>query len=147
MSAARSLRSAPAHPATADFDRSGYHVFEGGVDAADAAGLLHAIRQTRGFDSSLFLTEAAFDADPLYVGVNPRPGRNLLDTFDDYLGFVEKDPGVVDGLTAVLGEGYEMLNRKIVCGLSFGYADPAHPVNGFRTTRAAVADAVRWVES
>ena len=38
-------------------------------------------------------------------------------------------------------------NRKIVCGLSFGYADPAHPVNGFRTTRAAVADAVRWVES
>ena len=38
-------------------------------------------------------------------------------------------------------------NRKIVCGLSFGYADPAHPVNGFRTTRAAVADAVRWVDS
>ena len=117
MSAARSMRSAPMHSATADFDRRGYHVFEGGVDAADAAGLLHAIRQTRAFDSSLFLTEAEFDADPLYVGVNPRPGRNLLDTFDDYLGFVERDAGIVDGLTAVLGEGYELLNRKIVCGV------------------------------
>jgi hypothetical protein len=117
MSAARSLRSVPVHPATADFDRSGYHVFDGGVDPADAAGLLHAIRQTRAFDASLFLSEAAFDADPLYVGVNPRPGRNLLDTFEDYLGFVEKAPGIVDGLTAILGEGYEMLNRKIVCGV------------------------------
>jgi nitroreductase len=26
--------------------------------------------------------------------------------------------------------------RRIVCGISFGYADPAHPANGFRTTRA-----------
>jgi nitroreductase len=26
--------------------------------------------------------------------------------------------------------------RRIVCGISFGYEDPAHPANGFRTTRA-----------
>ncbi len=118
MSAARDLRSdIPMHPVTADFDRAGYHVFADGVDADDAEGLLAAIRQTRNFDSSLFLTEAEFDADPLYVGVNPRPGRNLLDAFDDYLGFVEHDPGVVEGLTAVLGGGYELLNRKIVCGV------------------------------
>jgi nitroreductase len=28
--------------------------------------------------------------------------------------------------------------RKIVCGISFGYADPDHPANGFRTTRAPI---------
>ncbi len=27
-------------------------------------------------------------------------------------------------------------NRKILCGISFGYSDHAHSVNGFRTTRA-----------
>jgi nitroreductase len=27
-------------------------------------------------------------------------------------------------------------DRKVVCGISFGYADPKHPANGFRTTRA-----------
>lgn len=37
-------------------------------------------------------------------------------------------------------------NRKVLCGLSFGYADPRAPVNGFRTTRAATQAAVRWLK-
>uniref|UniRef100_A0A8J4HFL2 Nitroreductase n=1 Tax=Acidicaldus sp. TaxID=1872105 RepID=A0A8J4HFL2_9PROT len=36
--------------------------------------------------------------------------------------------------------------RLIVCGISFGYADPAHPANRFRTTRAAIAEVARFVE-
>jgi nitroreductase len=35
-------------------------------------------------------------------------------------------------------------DRRVVCGISFGYADAAHPANNFRRTRAAVADAVSW---
>jgi nitroreductase len=27
-------------------------------------------------------------------------------------------------------------DRKVVCGISFGYADPEHPANRFRTGRA-----------
>jgi nitroreductase len=34
--------------------------------------------------------------------------------------------------------------RKILCAISFGYADPDHPANGFRTTRAEVADIIDW---
>ncbi|KVQ61141.1 nitroreductase [Burkholderia territorii] len=34
--------------------------------------------------------------------------------------------------------------RVVVCGISFGYEDVAHPANRFRTPRAAVADAVEW---
>jgi nitroreductase len=34
--------------------------------------------------------------------------------------------------------------RKIVCGISFGYADPDHPANGFRTTRAPMDQVVRF---
>ena len=134
MSFPRSLGSDPNqfknnHPATTDLDQHGYHVFENGVDADAAAALLNAIRHTRAFDSSLFQSEAEFDTEPLYVGVNPRPGRNLLDTFENYLDFVEKDPCIVDGLTAVLGEGYELLNRKIVCGV------PASAVPGWLKAR------------
>jgi nitroreductase len=36
--------------------------------------------------------------------------------------------------------------RKVVCGLAFGLEEPAHPANRFRTPRAALADAVHWVE-
>jgi nitroreductase len=35
--------------------------------------------------------------------------------------------------------------RKIVCGISFGYADPRHPANCFRTARALLEQVVRYV--
>lgn len=37
-------------------------------------------------------------------------------------------------------------DRRIVCGISFGYPDTEHPANGFRTTRAEPASAVAWVD-
>lgn len=36
-------------------------------------------------------------------------------------------------------------HRKIVCGVSFGYADPDHPANSFRTTRAPLEQVVRYL--
>jgi nitroreductase len=36
--------------------------------------------------------------------------------------------------------------RRVVCGISFGYADGEHPINRFRTDRAAPEDVVTWVE-
>jgi len=103
-----------------DFIRDGLHVFPQPLDAAAAGALLAAIRATRAFDGRLFLTEAAFDADPQYTCVNPRPGRNLLDRFENLLGFVEQAPPVRAGLTSVLGEGYQTLGRKVVCGVPAG---------------------------
>ena len=47
-------------------------------------------------------------------------------------------PGV---LREVLGIGAD---RSIVCGISFGMADTAHPANQFRTTRAPASDSVVW---
>ena len=34
--------------------------------------------------------------------------------------------------------------RDIVCGISFGLADPDHPANRFRTARAALPEAATW---
>ncbi|MEL6451939.1 MAG: nitroreductase [Pseudomonadota bacterium] len=35
-------------------------------------------------------------------------------------------------------------DRMILCAVSFGYADPDHPANGFRTARAAAEDIIDW---
>ncbi len=35
--------------------------------------------------------------------------------------------------------------RKFVCGISFGYADPAHPINRYRTARATETEAATWI--
>ena len=37
-------------------------------------------------------------------------------------------------------------HRKVVCGISFGYADAEHPIHAYRTERASVADAVTFVD-
>jgi nitroreductase len=38
-------------------------------------------------------------------------------------------------------------DRRIVCGISFGYEDTQHPANKFRTRRAATEDVAAWVEN
>jgi nitroreductase len=37
--------------------------------------------------------------------------------------------------------------RKLVCGISFGYADAAHPIHAYRTERAPIEAAVAWVDA
>lgn len=36
--------------------------------------------------------------------------------------------------------------RRVLCGISFGYEDRAHAANGFRTERAAPEEVVQWRE-
>ena len=38
-------------------------------------------------------------------------------------------------------------DRKIVCGISFGYADESHPANSFRTSRAPMNETFSWIDS
>lgn len=35
-------------------------------------------------------------------------------------------------------------DRKLVCGLSFGFEDKSHPINQYRTARAALDEVVTW---
>jgi nitroreductase len=37
-------------------------------------------------------------------------------------------------------------DRKVVCGISFGFADDAHKVNSYRTSRASVAETVTFID-
>ena len=110
-------RSPLGDPVLDDVLQRGAHIFHEPVDAAAAADLLADLRAERRYDESLFLTEAAFDADPQYRGVNPRAGRNLLEKYAEKLAFVEQAPQIVSALTALFGPDYELIDRKIVCGV------------------------------
>jgi len=37
-------------------------------------------------------------------------------------------------------------NRKLVCGISFGYADAGHPIHQYRTERAPFAEVATWFD-
>jgi nitroreductase len=38
-------------------------------------------------------------------------------------------------------------DRRVVCGISFGYADREHKANSYRTTRASIVDAAHFVDA
>jgi hypothetical protein len=109
--------AAVASEARRDLIDQGSHLFPDPVNPAAAKALLALIRADRAFDSSLFQSEADFRANPQYTGVNPRPGRNLLERFQPELAFLEQDPRIVAAVTDILGEGYQILDRKVVCGV------------------------------
>jgi hypothetical protein len=37
-------------------------------------------------------------------------------------------------------------DRRVVCGISFGFADHTHKVNNYRTSRAALADVATFID-
>lgn len=111
------VRAYADHPAVSSFMESGVYNFPDPLDAGAAAELLKHIRNDRAFDDSLFLSEEEFDANPQYRGVNPIPGRNLLETFSDKLSFIEESPSIREAVGAILGINFVILNRKIVCGV------------------------------
>ena len=100
-----------------DFLENGFYEFPRGLDAGAARALSRALRAQRKFDGTLFMEEGAYRANPVHLGVNPKPGRNILEQFAGELDFVERDPVLVETLTAVLGHGYEILLKKLICGV------------------------------
>ena len=36
-------------------------------------------------------------------------------------------------------------DRRLICGVSFGYEDRDHPANHFRTARAPLSEVVTWL--
>jgi nitroreductase len=64
------------------------------------------------------------------------------------LGVASIAQGAIATRSQFLREWFSIAQgRQIVCGISFGYEDPAHPANRFRTHRAAVDEAVQWVDA
>lgn len=84
----------------------------------DALGTYAAV-DAGGFIASFLLAAQAH-------GVATTPQAALA----RHAGFIRRHFGIDEG-------------QRMVCAISFGYADQAHPVNGFRTTRAAVDDFLR----
>lgn len=37
-------------------------------------------------------------------------------------------------------------DRLVLCGISFGYEDPTHPANGFRTSRAPISEVATFLD-
>ena len=95
----------------------GAHVFGEILDVPRTQALYQAMLAARAFDGSLFMDEAEYLAQDNHFNANPTQAFNFLNQFEDQLQFIEQDPRLTAVLDQVLGEGYEVVIRKAVCGV------------------------------
>ena len=100
-----------------EFSRTGILRLDRAADPSPYRALLRAVFADRKFGPDLFIEQAEFKRDPRYKGVNPEPGRNLMEKLQGQASFIQSDPRVVDALARVLGPGYRIKDGKFVCGI------------------------------
>jgi nitroreductase len=63
------------------------------------------------------------------------------------LGIASIAQAAIAGQAPFVREHFKLApDRQVLCGISFGFEDAEHPANKYRTARASLNEAVRWVE-
>ena len=99
------------------FSTEGYVNLGSIVDSGMCANLLSEIRSAQKFSSEVFLDEKSFLKNPEFTGVNPIPGRNILEQYEELASSIESTAVVESLLTDLLGEGYYIIRKKVICGV------------------------------
>ncbi len=107
-----------------DFEASGFCQIGPVVPRELADAILTGILADRVLSSEVFLSQEGFEKAPEFRGVNPRPGRNVLEQVPDLIEELEALPPITDFLRSLLGNTYKILDRKIVCGVPKHWLEP-----------------------
>lgn len=95
----------------------GAHVFGEILDVPRTQALFQAMIEARVFDGSLFMDQAEYLAQDNHFNANPTQTFNFLNQFEPQLQFIEQDPRLSAVLGELLGDDYQVVVRKAVCGV------------------------------
>lgn len=98
--------------------REGYCALPPMLDPAAARSLFDTVLAGRPFDKSIFLSEAEWEASTKsHRHTNPGLGFNALEKLTDKLSFIDANAQVGQLFTQLLGPGYRVLSKKLICRL------------------------------
>ena len=100
-----------------DLLNNGLYIFKNLLDQNSIEKLYKKIIDKRKFSSEIFQTEEEYKLEASHLKHNPTPTFNFLNQFEEDLKFVEHDVHVRELVTELLGEDYEIVIRKAVCGV------------------------------
>lgn len=95
----------------------GAHIFGEILDSSKATDLYKKMRIKRAFGKDLFLTEQEYLEQKNHLNSNPTKDRNFLNNFTEELAFVEQDKVLQNAITSLLGDDYEVVIKKAICGV------------------------------
>ena len=100
------------------FISHGYQICEKIFDEDQCKLLLNNVLKTRDL-TNVFLSEKKFKKEENHLGVNPRPGRNLLEKLDTTFIFFNEDFNLK--MTKALGDSWRILDYKLVMAFPKNY--------------------------
>ncbi|MDB5980610.1 MAG: mitomycin antibiotic biosynthesis protein [Pseudomonas sp.] len=95
----------------------GAHLFGEILDANQTLGLYRQMVAARDFGPGLFMDEVEYLAQENHLNANPTKTFNFLNAFEPQLSFIEQDSRITELLDKVLGDDYEVVIKKAVCGV------------------------------
>jgi hypothetical protein len=95
----------------------GAHLFGEILDVERTQALYRDMIAARAFNGDLFMSEAEYLAQENHFNANPTKTFNFLSQFEEQLQFIEQDPQLKAVLDHVLGDDYEVVIKKAVCGV------------------------------
>lgn len=101
-----------------DFIKDGIRCLPDFFNPTDTRKLMNSALATRDLND-LFLTEKEFRREKKHKGVNPRPGRNLIEKLDS--DFIFSHQKFQDEMIKVCGERWRVLDYKFVMGVPDKY--------------------------
>lgn len=95
----------------------GAHLFGEILDVPRTQALYRDMIAARVFGGELFMDQAEYLAQENHFNANPTKTFNFLNQFESQLQFIEQDPRLTAVLDQVLGDDYEVVIKKAVCGV------------------------------
>ena len=87
------------------------------LDVNQTQELYQQMISARDFGPGLFMEEVEYLAQENHFNANPTKTFNFLNAFEPQLLFIEQDPILTGVLGKVLGDDYEVVIKKAVCGV------------------------------
>lgn len=95
----------------------GAHIFGEILDKSETDKLYQKMLRARLFNGELFLTENEYLQQKDNLNANPSKTFNFLNEFEEDLQFIENEEKIKTLITSVLGDDYEVVIKKAVCGV------------------------------
>ena len=100
-----------------ELDENGLYIFKNLLNNKSINNIYSKIRDRRKFNKSLFQTEEEYKLEETHLKHNPTKTFNFLNQFNDDLEFIEKEKKIQNLITNILGDDYEIVIKKAVCGV------------------------------
>lgn len=105
------------HTCIQNLTEQGAHIFGEILDVERTQALYRDMIAARAFNGELFMDHAEYLAQENHLNANPNKTFNFLNQFEPQLQFIEQDPRLTALLSEVLGDDYEVVIKKAVCGV------------------------------